>query len=681
MPGIDIRKIRNVALLSHGGSGKTSLAEALLFSTKAITRMGTVENGNTVSDYEPEEIKRVSSTQTSLITCMTNGCKINLLDTPGYEDFRGEVVSALRVTEGAIILVSAVASVEVGTEQSWTMCEERNIPRILFINKVDRENSDISRTLDGISTAFGRKCVPLQIPVVEEQGVSQTINCLDVSADVPESLKADVEAARERLVEAVAETDDDLATKYLESGELTQTEINEGLKKAFLSGEVVPILMGSATQNQGSEALLNAITSYLPSPLEGKKIEGTSPGTEERQEIEQKDDSSLVSLVFKTSADPFVGKLSLFRVYSGTFKGGGEVWNANREQSERIGQLYFLQGKTQETTTDVGPGDIGAVAKLAVTTTNDTLGERNNPVILEPIVFPTGYYTMSVSPKSAADIDKMSSSLSRIMEEDPTLKLSRESATSETLISSLGNVHIDTTIDKVKRKFGTELLLQLPKVPYRETITTTTRAEYKHKKQSGGHGQYGHAVLRLEPTARDAGFSFASEVVGGSVPREYIPSVEKGVTKALNEGSIAGYPVVDVKVVLFDGSYHDVDSSGNSFEIAGSFAFRKGMSEAKPILLEPIVKLSVKVPDNFTGDVIGDINGKRGQITGMIPEAGTTIIEADVPHAEVLRYSTELRSMTQGRASYTMEFSRYEGVPPDVSLKVLETAQRAKEEE
>ncbi len=680
MPGIDISKIRNVALLSHGGSGKTSLAEALLFSTKAITRMGAVENGNTVSDYEPEEIKRVSSTQTSLITCMKNGYKINLLDTPGYEDFRGEVVSALRVTEGAIILVSAVASVEVGTEQSWTMCEERNIPRILFIYKIDRENSDISRTLDSISAAFGRKCVPVQIPVVEEQGVSQTINCLDVSADIPESLKAEVDAARERLVEAVAEADDELATKYLEGEELTQAEINEGLKKAFLSGEIVPILMGSATQNQGSEALLDAITSYLPSPLEGKKIEGTSPGTEERKEVEQKDDSSLVSLVFKTSADPFVGKLSLFRVYAGTFKGGGEVWNANREQSERIGQLYFLQGKTQEATTDIGPGDIGAVAKLAVTTTNDTLGDRNNPVILEPIVFPTGYYTMSVSPKSAADIDKMSSSLSRILEEDPTLKLSREPSTSETLISSLGNVHIDTTIDKVKRKFGTELLLQLPKVPYRETITATTRAEYKHKKQSGGHGQYGHAVLRLEPTERDAGFSFASEVVGGSVPREYIPSVEKGVVKALNEGSIAGYPVVDVKVVLFDGSYHDVDSSGNSFEIAGSFAFRKGMSEAKPILLEPIVKLSVKVPDNFTGDVIGDINGKRGQITGMIPEAGSTIIEADVPHAEVLRYSTELRSMTQGRASYTMEFSRYEGVPPDISLKVLETAQRAKEE-
>ncbi len=676
MASVEIGKIRNAALLSHSGAGKTSLAEALLFNTKVINRMGNVESGNTVSDYEAEEVKRASSVQTSIIPCVSKGHKVNFLDTPGYDDFRGEVVSSLRVVEGAVILVSAIAGVEVGTETAWSMCEERSLPRIIFINKMDRDNAEFQRTLDSVQAAFGRECVPLNVPIGAAQGFKGVVDLLDSSAEAPEGMEDFVEAARERLVESVAESDDDLATKYLEGEELTPSEMTEGLKKAVLSGEIVPVLCGSATENVGVEEIQQAVINYIPSP-DSAEVVATEPETEESQEVAQSADASLVALVFKTTADPFVGKLSLFRVYGGVMKGSTEVWDANQEQSERIGQIYTMCGKEQEATAEVGPGDIGAVAKLAAATTNDTLCQRENAVLLDPIVYPSGHYTMSVSPKSKADLDKMSSSLTRIVEEDPSLKLEREASTNEMLLTGAGDVHLDTTVDRIKRKFGTELVLQLPKVPYRETITVVSRAEYKHKKQTGGHGQYGHVLLRLEPGDRDSGFEFDSEITGGAVPREYISSVEKGVVKAMTEGALAGYPVVDVKAVLYDGSYHDVDSSGISFEIAGSYAFRQGMTDGNPMLLEPIMKLAIRAPDAFTGDVIGDLNGRRGRIVGMIPETGATVIEAEVPRAEALRYSTDLRSLTQGRASYTMEFSHYEGVPPVIGQRVIEESQRA----
>ena len=607
---------------------------------------------------------------------MTQGHKVNFLDTPGYDDFRGEVVSSLRVVEGAVIVVSAIAGVEVGTEQSWKMCEERGLPRIIFINKMDRDNAEFQRSLDSIQSAFGRQCVPLNVPIGAAQEFKGVVDLLDATASAPEGLEDFVEAARERLVESVAESDDDLATKYLEGEELTSAEMTEGLKQAVLSGEIVLVLCGSATQNMGVEELQQAVINYIPSP-DSAEVVAVKPETEEPQGVKQSADGSLVALVFKTTADPFVGKLSLFRVYGGVMKGGTEVWDANQEQSERIGQAYTMCGKNQEATPEVGPGDIGAVAKLAAATTNDTLCHRDSPVLLEPIVYPDGHYTMAVSPKSQADLDKMSSSLTRIVEEDPSLTLSREASTNETLLSGIGDVHLDTTVDRIKRKFGTELVLQLPKVPYRETITVVSRSEYKHRKQTGGHGQYGHVLLRLEPGSRDSGFEFDSEVTGGAVPREYISSVEKGVMKAMSAGALAGYPVVDVKAVLYDGSYHDVDSSGISFEIAGSFAFREGMSGGNPMLLEPVMKLAIRVPDGFTGDVIGDLNGRRGRIVGMIPETGATVIEAEAPRAEVLRYSTDLRSLTQGRASYTMEFSHYEGVPPVIGQRVIQENQRA----
>ena len=675
----DVGELRNIAILSHGGAGKTSLCEALLYNTKAITRLGRVEDGNTVSDYEPEEIKRTGSIQTTFIPCTWDGHKINFLDTPGYDDFVGEVISALRVVEGAIIVVAAPSGVEVGTERSWDKCEEAGIPRMFFVSKMDRENADFYRSLDSIQAHFGRKCVPFQIPIGSEQGFKGAVDVFRLPDEVPDDVAQQAKDARERLIEAVAETDDDLANRYLEGEELSDEEITISIRKAVLSGDIVPVLVGSASMNLGAQELLDAAIEYMPSPLEGRKVQATNPSTGDTEEIEPLPDAPLSAFVFKTTADPFVGRLSVFRVYRGTLRSNSEVWNEARNQTERIGQVYILRGKTQETAGEIGPGDIGAISKLAVTLTSDTLCQREHPTAFAPMKFPVGFYTMAVYPKTKSDVDKMSISLSRIVEEDPSLRVSREPDTTETLVSGLGDTHVEVSMDRVRRKFGTDLELQLPKVPYKETITSVTRAEYKHKKQTGGHGQYGHVLLRLEPLERGQGFEFGHEVVGGSVPKEYVPSVQKGVVKTLQEGVLAGYPIVDLKAVLYDGSFHDVDSSGMSFEIAGSYALRKGVTEAQPVLLEPIMKLTVTVPDNFSGDVIGDLNGKRGRILGMIPQDGETMIEAEVPHAELLRYATDLRSLTQGRGSYSLEFSHYEGVPQHVTQRVVEEAKKARE--
>jgi elongation factor G len=666
MPSPEVERLRNIALLSHSGAGKTSLSEALLFTSGATTRMGKVEEGNTVSDYEPEEAKRSGSIQTSLIPCQWKERKLNFLDTPGYDDFLGEQVSALRVADAAVIVVAAPAGLEVGTERAWNLCQERELPRVIFVNKMDRENADFGRTVEQIREQFGRQCVPIQVPVGAEQGFKGVIGLLDPSAQVPDGLEAEVSTTRELLVEAVAETDDDLATKYLEGEELTGEEMLEGLKKGIFAGQIVPILAGAATQNLGASELLDAAVNYLPSPVESQP-----------DDLTPDPDAPLVVQVFKTTADPYVGKLSLFRVYQGTFKSDSQVWDANTEQAERVGQLYTMRGKNQEQTPSVIAGDIGAVAKLSSTNTGDTLCQRENARTLDAYQFPVGNYTMAVYPKSKADVDKMSGALARIVEEDPTLKATREPGTGETLLTGLGDAHLEVAVEKVRRKFGAELSLQLPKVPYKETITVSTQSEYRHKKQTGGHGQYGHVLLRLEPLGRGEGFQFDQEVVGGAVPKEYIPPVEKGVTRALDEGVLAKYPITDLKVVLYDGSFHEVDSSGISFEIAASHALRQGVSGGKPVLLEPILKLSITVPDSYTGDIMGDLNAKRGRILGMNPQDGMTVIDAEVPQAEALRYAIDLRSMTQGRGTYTSEFSRYEEVPQQISQRVIEQAKEA----
>ena len=681
MPKVDVGNLRNVALLSHSGAGKTSLSEALLFQLKAVTRMGRVEDGNTVSDYEPEEIKRNSSIQTTLIPCEWDDKKINFLDTPGYDDFQGEVAGALRVVESAAILVAAQSGVDVGTERAWNSTEAAGLPRIFVVNKMDRENASFSRCVADIQATFGKNCVPFQLVIGEAQDFQGVVSVLNPPDDVPSELVGPLEAARERLIEAAAESDDALADKYLEGEELTEAEVESGVRSAILKGELVPILATSAIKSLGMPDLLDAVQRFLPSPEEGigPLMAGEAPSEEEKLQVDP--DRPLAAFVFKTTADPFVGKLSLFRVYQGTIRSNSEVWNQVRGQSERIGQLYLPRGKSQDNLSEVAAGDIGAIGKLSATVTGDTLCVRDRPVVFQPISFPAGYYGVAVTPASKADLDKMSTALNRIVEEDPTLSLSRDSDTHETLITGMGEAQIEVALDKIRRKFGADLKVKLPRVAYKETITQVTQTEYRHKKQSGGHGQYGHVLLRLEPLERTVGFEFKSEVVGGRVPKEYIPSVEKGVVKAMGEGTLAGYPVVDMKAVIYDGSYHDVDSSGMSFEIAGSQALRRGIAEARPILLEPIMKLTVTVPEAYTGEVISDLNGKRGRILGMNPQENGTAIEAEVPLAETQRYAQDLRSLSQGRGEYQLGFDHYEQVPASIEPRVIEEAKRAKEEE
>ena len=674
---MDAKDLRNVALLGHSGSGKTSLGEAALFITKATTRMGSVTDGNTFSDYEPEEVKRGGSIQTTLLSITGDNAKINFLDTPGYDDFLGEVVSALRVVEGAVIVVAAPTGVDVGTERAWNMCESAQIPRMFVINKMDRENADFSRNVSDIQATFGRQCIPFQVPLGDAQEFKGVVSIVNPPADIPAEVADQVAAARERLIEAAAESDDELADRYLSGEELSAEEVISGVRAAVLAGELVPILAtSSAPKAMGIDEFLETTRSFLPSPVDGKPSElfkGSDPA-----EYHTDPARPLAAFVFKTSADPFVGKLSVFRVYQGTIKSNSEIWNSNREQSERIGQLYLPKGKNQENVAEITAGDIGAIGKLSATVTGDTLCTRDNSVAFARIKQPVGYFRMAVTPASKDDLDKMSSALNRIVEEDPTLQFSRDPGTSESLITGLGDAQIEVAMDKIKRKFGADLRVKMPKVPYRETITKITKSEYRHKKQSGGHGQFGHVLIRLEPQDRDQGFVFSTEVTGGKIPKEYIPSVEKGVIKALDQGSLAGFPLVDLKAILYDGSFHDVDSSGMSFEIASIAALKQGVGDASPVLLEPVVKLSVTVPDAYTGEVISDLNGKRGRILGMNPDNGVTLIEAQVPLAEVQRYAQDLRSVSQGRGTYSLEFDHYDQVPANLEPKVIEEAKRAK---
>ena len=677
---MDAKDLRNVVILGHTGSGKTSLSEAALFHTKAITRLGTITDGNTVSDFEPEEIKRGGSIQTTLVSIMNGDTKINFLDTPGYDDFLGEVVSAIRVVEGAAVVVSAPTGVDVGTERAWKMCDAAQIPRMFVVNKMDRENANFAKNVADIQASFGRKCIPFQVPVGEANEFKGVISIIDPPSDIPEEVVADVESARERLIEAAAENDDELGDRYLNGLEISHEEIIAAIRTAIRTSNLVPILATSSSPNAiGIDELLQTTQSFLPAPTDGQPpdmLNSVHP-----VEYSTEPDGPLAAFVFKTTADPFVGKLSVFRVYQGTIKSNSEVWNSNREHSERIGQLYLPKGKNQENVSEVTAGDIGAIGKLTETLTGDTLSTKDNPVSFAKINQPVGFFRMAVTPASKDDLDKMSMALSRIVEEDPTLHFSRDSNTSESLITGLGDTQIDVALEKIKRKFGADLRVKMPKVPYKETITKVTNSEYRHKKQSGGHGQFGHVLIRLEPQERDEGFAFATEITGGKVPKEYIPSVEKGVIKALDEGSLAGYPLVDLRAVLYDGSYHDVDSSGMSFEIASIQALKQGLKDAQPVLLEPVVSLHVKVPDSYTGEVISDLNVKRGRILGMTPDDGITQIDAEVPLAEIQRYAQDLRSVSHGKGTYTLEFNHYDQVPPNLEVKIIEDAKRDKLEE
>lgn len=672
-------RIRNIVLLSHSGAGKTILAEAMLHTSGATTRLGRVEDGTTASDFEPEEHKRATSVNTAVLNTQWRDHKINILDTPGYADYRGEVVSGVRVADTAVIVVAAQAGIEVGTGQMWNMAAERDLPRIVFISKIDRENSDFYSVVESLQERFGRHLVPVQIPVGAEADFSGVVDLLDPGADVPAEVADTVEDARERLIEAVAEIDDDLADKYLEGEEITHDEMVEGIKQGLMTGELIPILAGSPVNELGVSEFMDFVVEYLPSPAEVGAAAAHAPGSDDETELECDSSGPVAALVFKTAADPFVGKLSYFRVYSGTFAGDSQMYNANRGETERIAQVFEIQGKEQFAVPELAAGDIGAVTKLNTVLTGDTLCSSEQPVILEGLRFPSAVYLRAVYPKSKADVDKMTSSLSRIVEEDPSVVISREPDTNEMLIAGLGDTHLGVTIEKMQRKFGAEMILEIPRVPYKETINGRARVEYRHKKQTGGHGQFGHVWIEVEPMPRGTGFEFSETIVGGVVPREYIPSVEKGVRNALSGGVVAGYPVVDMKATLVDGSFHPVDSSGVSFEIAGGQAATKGIQQATPIILEPIMKVEITVPDNFTGDIIGDLNSRRGRIQGMIPGDGTTTLQVEAPQAEMLTYATELRSQTQGQGDFTMEFDHFEEVPTHMVDRVVQITQEHKE--
>lgn len=680
-----LENIRNLALLSHCGAGKTSVSEAILFTTKAITRLGKVDDGATTSDYDAGEVKRKISINLAMLPCQWKEAKINVIDTPGYSDFVGEVKAAIRVSEGAIIVVCAASGVEVGTEQVWAYSEEANLSRLIFINKMDRENADFYKTLEQVQSKFGSKCLPIQLPIGAHNSFEGIVDLLTMKGysgsppkevEIPSSLQDQANSFREKLVEAAAEVDDRLIEKYLGGEELSLEELSDGLRQAVVSGKVVPVLVGSALQSIGITSLLDAVHGYLPSP---KEREVTIIGDSDKHEtIEPSQDTSLAALVFKTNADPYVGKLTYFRVYAGAIDSNSQVWNAMRGGVERIGQLFVLRGKTQEPVSRIGAGDIGAVAKLSLTNTGDTLCSQAQPLKIVPILFPEPAFSEAVRPKTKADLDKLGAALSRLSEEDLTLQVHREADTNETILSGLGETHLDVAAEKMLRKFGVGVELETPQVPYKETITTSANAEYKHKKQTGGHGQYGHVLLKLEPLPRGSASEFASKVVGGTIPRNYIPAVEKGVNEALHDGGIAGYPVVDIKTTVYDGSFHPVDSSEICFKIAGAGAFKRGLSQAQPILIEPIMNIKITVPESLIGDIIGDLNAKRARVQGMSPHGDINIIEAQAPLAEIQRYAIDLKSMTQGRGSYTVEFSHYEEVPQHIAQKIIAERQAEK---
>ena len=659
--------IRNLALLSHSGAGKTALSEAMLFSSGAINRLGQITEGNTASDHEPEEIERQGSIQTTIVPCEWQGKKINVLDTPGYADFAGEVVSALEAVDCGVVLVSAVDGVEVGTEATWLRAEGLGLPRIVVINKLDRENADFLQSLETIQGKFGRRCIPVQLP--KGTGAFEgVVDLLDPSASDQHPRFAEF---HEALVEAAAEAEDSLTEKYLEEGDLSQEELVQGLKIGIAVGSLFPVLATSATQEVGITQLLDFIAEYAPSPLDRPATEAKNASGDSVQ-ITPGDDAPLAVKVFKTTADPYVGKLSFLRVVGAPLKSDTQVWNVNKGQTERVAQLFVPRGKVQDGVPSLASGDIGAVAKLQHTGTGDTLVQKDKTVTFPKFEFPSPVHSIAISPKTKTDMDKMGTSLTRLIEEDPSLQVTRDQAISETVLSGLGEAHVDVACKKMKRKFQVDVLTATPSIPYRETIKTKIRTEYKHKKQSGGHGQYAHVYLELEPTPRGSGVEFGNKVVGGSVPKEYIPAVEKGVMEAAHQGVISGNPVVDVKVTLVDGSSHSVDSSNMAFQIAGSQALKKGLQDGASVLLEPIMRVGVTVPDTYTGDIMGDLNGKRGRVSGTTPHNGATLVEAHVPLSEMQRYATDLRSMTQGRGSYTMDFSRYEEVPANLAQKVAE---------
>jgi elongation factor G len=685
-------RLRNVCLMSHGGAGKTTLAEAMLFNTGALDRFGRVNDGNTTMDYDPEEIKRKISISTSIAPCEWKEHKINIIDTPGYFDFVGEVKQGIRVADSAVILVPAKGGVAVGTEKSWAYAKEQGIPKMFFVSKMDEENANFYEVLNQLKNTFGKNVIAFQLPILEGEKFIGFVDVVNMKAkkfdkdklvdvDIPGDMSDRIAELKEALNEAVAETSEELMDKYFSGEEFSAEEMMSGLRAGIADSSIVPVLCGAALQNQGVTALMDMIIDYMPSPDYKPVIKCLKAGTDTVVEMKNSADEKLSALVFKTIADPFVGKISIFRVYSGTMKSDSTVYNSTAEKNEKIAQIFMLRGKKQLPADRLIAGDIGAVAKLQYTSTNDTLCEQSNPVMLDRIVFPEPALSLAVEPRAKGDEEKIGTGLNRLQDEDPTFKVEINTETKQTIISGVGEQHLDVIVSKLKAKYGVEVNLTDPRVPYRETVRKKVKVEGKHKKQTGGHGQYGHVWIEFEPGEAED-LTFEEKIFGGSVPKQYHPAVEKGLREAIQHGVLAGYPVVNLKATLVDGSYHDVDSSEMAFKIAARLAYKKGLPDAAPVLLEPISRVEVYIPDSYMGDIIGDLNKRRGRILGMNPqEGGLQQVVAEVPMAEMFKYAIDLRSMTQGRGYFKQTFERYEEAPQHIAQKIIEEAKKTMADE
>jgi elongation factor G len=682
----DAASIRNAALVGHSASGKTQLVAAILADTGMVTRFGKVDDGTTVTDFDEEEVARKHTLSASLAYAEWSKTKINLIDTPGIGNFLSDARAALHVADAALVVVDAVAGVMVQTEKVWAAADELALPRMVVLNRLDRERASLERSLKSLHEACNRTVVPIQLPIGEEKAFKGVVDLVSRKAfifptdesgkftvsDVPADMKDAVDAAREALIEMVAEVDEALMERFFEAGTLSDEELVTGLRTATIAGKIFPLVCVSALLNIGVQPLLDSIVAYLPSPAERSFKGSGKDGTEVARAAAEKDPAA--AFVWKTIADPFAGRITMFRIVSGAFKSDSTVQNKTREAQERLGSLMLLQGKTQTSVQELKAGDLGAVAKLKDTLTNDTLGDKADPLTFPAITFPEPVLSYAIEPKSRGDEDKISTSMHRLEEEDPSIRYSRDPQTKELLLSGQGQVHIEVTVAKLKRRFGVDVNLKPPRIPYRETIKASTEAHGRHKKQTGGHGQFGDCKIKVEPLPRGADFEFVDDIFGGSIPRQFVPAVEKGIQDARTRGYLAGYPMVDFRVTVFDGSYHDVDSNELSFKLAGSLAFKDAMTRARPTILEPIMNVEVYAPSDFAGDLMGDLNGRRGRIGGMDTRGTMTVIKAIVPMAEMLTYEQHLTSATGGRGSYHMEYSHYDEVPAHQQTKIIAAA-------
>ena len=690
----DAQSLRNVALVGHSGAGKTQLLSALLFDAGAVNRLGRVDEGTTVTDYDEEEIARKHTLSASLAYVEWNRCKINFIDTPGMANFLSDARAGLRVSDAALVVVDAVSGVQVSTEKVWGIAAEVEAPRLVVLNRLDRERASLSRALESLRGVFGRTVIPIQIPIGEEKSFRGLVDLVAMKAwtfaadasgkateaAIPADLESAAQAARDALIEMVAEADDALMEKFFESGTLTQDELVEGLKRAVAAGRICPLVCTSASANIGLQPLLDAIVNYVPSPAE-RPFAATAKGSDDGVAVKALDTSPAAIFVWKTVADPFAGRITMFRVISGTVKADSTVQNITRETPERLGHLTLLQGKTPTNVPEIRSGDLGAVAKLKDTLTSDLLGDKAVSFKVQPIKFAEPVISYAIEPKTRGDEEKISTALHRLQEEDPSISYNREAETKQLLLAGQGQSHIEVTVAKLKRRFGVDVNLKIPRIPYRETITASTEAHGRHKKQTGGHGQFGDCKVRFDPLPRGSDFEFVDDIFGGSIPRQFVPAVEKGLQDARLRGFLAGYPMVDFRATVFDGSYHQVDSNELSFKMAAWLAFKDGMSRARPTLLEPVMDVEVYAPSDYAGDLMGDLNSRRGRIGGMDTRGVSTVIRAKVPMAEMLTYEQHLTSATGGRGSYHMEFSHYDEVPSHLHGKIITAAKAERGQE